>query len=142
MAMYCMLGRCTIWLGYVMSFICCLYLMSPSVRTMDISVGYQGIIRIYPPPPNSLFNITLNSCVCLVPGLMCVRSPLPSVCMIGPRLLCVWSPLPSVCMTGPGLRSPLPRMCMTGVRAVYWAVWHMACHLLYIILVEFYNVCP
>ena len=47
------------------------------------------------------------------PELLCVWSPLPSVCMTGPGLLCVQSPLPSVCMTGPGL------LCVLCDRAVY-----------------------
>ena len=45
---------------------------------MDRSVGYQGRIRINP-PPNSLFNITLNHVcdwsrvtVCTVPTPQCV----------------------------------------------------------------------
>ena len=59
------------------------------------------------------------------PGLLCVRSPLPSVCMTGPGLLRVRSPLPSVCMTGPGL---LRVLC---VRAVYSVRMAMYCMLGY-----------
>ena len=64
---------------------------------MYISVRYQGRIRIYPPPPNSLFNITLNHMcdwsrvtVCTVPTSQCVYDwSRVTVCMV-PTSQCVY----------------------------------------------------
>ena len=131
-----MLRRCIAWYDDVLYVRAVYYLVGLCnviylllMFSVSLSQNHGHIIWIpgknknLPPPPNTLFYISLNR-VFLVPGLLCVRCPLPSVCMTGPGLLCVRSPLPSVCMSCPWVTvCTVPTsQCVLRVRVVYCVV--------------------